>query len=101
MSDFNALKFVADNAGLNIFKALEKAYEQGKADAAPRWIPVTPETMPPDDEEVEVTILDDSGDSPFRYTTVGWHYNGLWIANNERCFEVVAWKPLSEPWEGE
>lgn len=33
MSDFNALKFVADNAGLNIFKALEKAYEQGKADA--------------------------------------------------------------------
>ena len=34
MSDFNALKFVADNAGLNIFKALEKAYEQGKEDAA-------------------------------------------------------------------
>lgn len=33
MSDFNALKFVADNAGLNIFKALEKAYEQGKADS--------------------------------------------------------------------
>lgn len=33
MSDFNALKFVADNAGLNIFKALEKAYEHGKADA--------------------------------------------------------------------
>lgn len=32
MSDFNVLRFVADNAGMNIFDALIKAYKQGSLD---------------------------------------------------------------------
>lgn len=32
MSEFNVAKFVANNAGLNIFDALNKAYQQGRAD---------------------------------------------------------------------
>lgn len=32
MSDFDVLRFVADNAGMNIFDALIKAYKQGSLD---------------------------------------------------------------------
>ena len=63
-----------------------------------RWIPVT-EALPKDDEEVIVTCLDDSGDTPFSYTTVAWHFKGTWICNDERCFFITAWMPLPEPWK--
>lgn len=64
-----------------------------------RWIPVS-ERLPKDDEEVIVTCLDDSGDTPFRYTTVAWHYKGMWVCENERCPFVTAWMPLPEPYKG-
>lgn len=32
MGKFNALYFVADNANLNIFDAIQKAYNQGRKD---------------------------------------------------------------------
>lgn len=67
-------------------------------DLEPHWIPVS-ERMPRDDEEVIVSCTDDSGDSKFTYTTVGWHYKGLWVVNNDRCFFVVAWMPLPEPYK--
>lgn len=62
------------------------------------WIPVT-ERLPRDDEDVIVTCLDDSGDTPFSYTTVAWHYKGMWVCDNERCPFVVAWMPLPKPWD--
>lgn len=62
-----------------------------------RWIPVV-EALPEDDEEVIVTCLDDSGDTPFSYTTVAWHYKGMWVCDNERCPFVIAWMPLPEPY---
>ena len=65
-----------------------------------RWISVT-ERLPNDDEEVIVTCLDDSGDTPFSYTTVAWHYKGMWVCENERCPFVVAWMPLPESYKGE
>jgi hypothetical protein len=122
MSNFNALKFVADNAGLNIFKALEKAYEQGKKDAAPRWILVTKD-MPPEHDTmfakywgtdrwnkymfrkrsdlVEVTVELDDGT---RVTEASRTRDGKWAIEEEHGFvhkKVVAWKPMSAPWKGE
>lgn len=122
MSDFNVLKFVADNAGLDIFKALEKAYEQGKADAAPKWIPVT-EKLPEEHDTmfakywgtdrwnkymfrkrsdlVEVTVELDDGT---RVTEASRTRDGKWGIEEEHGFvhkKVVAWHPMSEPWKGE
>ena len=123
MSDFNALKFVADNAGLNIFKALEKAYEQGKNDAAPKWTPVT-EKLPEEKDTllfakfwgtdkwneymfrrksdlVEVTVELEDGT---RYTDASRTRDGKWdIEMNHGAVKkkVVAWHYMSEPWRGE
>ena len=63
-----------------------------------RWIPVT-EALPRDDEEVIVTCLDDSGDTPYSYTTVAWHYKDMWVCDNMRCPFVIAWMPLPEPYK--
>lgn len=93
MSDFNALKFVADNAGLNIFKALEKAYEQGKADAASKWIPVS-ERLP---EEGQRCLVCDNG--WFSIDTFVGHGNPYNWKLYVRDYE--AWMPLPEPWKGE
>ena len=62
-----------------------------------RWIPVT-ERLPRDDEDVIVTCLDDSGDTPYSYTTVAWHYKGMWVCDNMRCLFVIAWMPLPKPY---
>ena len=62
------------------------------------WTPVS-EGLPADDEEVIVSCTDDSGDTKFSYTTVGWHYKNLWVVNNERNYFVRAWMPLPKPWE--
>lgn len=68
--------------------------------AQPRWTPVA-EALPRDDEDVIVTCLDDSGDTPFSYTTVAWHYKGMWVCDNMRCPFVIAWMPRPKPWKGE
>ena len=67
-----------------------------------RWIPVT-EALPINDVDVIVSVLDDSGDTPYRFTSVGWCTpNGqYWVVDNEMCYGVIAWKPLPEPWRGE
>ena len=90
-----------------LIKALKydrKQYENGYADgiaAAQRWIPCKTE-LPDDDTEVIVSCTDDSGDGEFSYVTTGWHYKGLWVVNNDRCYFVKAWQPLpAKPWEGE
>ena len=66
--------------------------------SAQQWIPCS-ERLPGDDEEVIVSCTDDSGDYSLDYTTVGWHYKGLWVVNNERSYFVRAWMPLPEPYK--
>lgn len=67
-----------------------------------KWIPVT-EALPINDVDVIVSVLDDSGDTPYRFTSVGWCTpNGqYWVVDNEMCYGVIAWQPLPEPWRGE
>lgn len=52
---------------------------------------------PTTEENVIVTVKDDSADSPIYYTSVGWCYNGIWVVDNEVCMQVTAWMPLPEP----
>lgn len=52
---------------------------------------------PPSVENVIVSCRDESGDTPYNYSSVGWYYNGLWVVDNEPCFCVIAWMELPKP----
>ena len=82
---------------------ISKAFQLGQQDAQ-QWIPVSSGELPKDTYWVNVSILDESGDSRFRYSSVGWYFNGTWIVDNEPMREdgsirVVAWCELPKPWE--
>jgi hypothetical protein len=66
----------------------------------PRWIPVT-ERLPKTDDIVIVAIHDDSGDTPYDVTNVGFYLDvfplGIWVVENERCNYVTHWMPLPTP----
>lgn len=104
--------------------AYRRGYEQGKADAAPKWILVTKD-LPKTTDPVEITWVNhdpevyysDIKDKPF--TGAACYYNGKWwwyscvcqdfLDEYGKCdmdamddaIEVKAWKPFSEPWKGE
>ena len=65
-----------------------------------RWIPVT-ERKPKTDDIVIVAIHDDSGDTPYDVTNVGFYLDvfplGIWVVEGERCNYVTHWMPLPEP----
>lgn len=65
-----------------------------------RWIPVA-ERLPKTDDLVIVAIHDDSGDTPYDVTNVGFYLDvfplGIWVVENERCNYVTHWMPLPEP----
>ena len=93
-----------------VAEAYDMAIEALSAKAAQseqQWIPVT--GRPPEHSDwVNVTVIDESGDSMFRYTTVGWYLSdGYWIVDNEPMQEdsslirVVAWRELPAPWKGD
>ena len=66
--------------------------------AEAEWIPCS-ERLPSNDESVIVSVLDDHGDTPWKYTTVAWRYNGVWISDNDiLCGTTVAWMPLPKPY---
>ena len=68
----------------------------------PRWIPVS-ERLPHGSyaDLVNVSIHDDSGNTPFDYTSCGWVTTDgeYWIVDNEINNHVIAWMPLPEPYK--
>ena len=56
---------------------------------------------PPAEEEVLVSCLDESGDTPFSYTSTGWvtPNHDYRIVNNEINRNAVAWMPLPDLYE--
>lgn len=66
-----------------------------------KWTPVS-EGLPKDDEDVIVSVLDDYGDTPWKYTTVAWLCNGTWISDNDiLCGTVIAWMSKPKPYREE
>lgn len=64
------------------------------------WIPCS-ERLPSGEDNVFVTVIDDHGDTSWRYTNIAWLCNGTWIADNEiLCGDVIAWMPPIEPYKG-
>ncbi len=63
------------------------------------WIPVT-ERLPEHEDEVIVTVIE-NGDKTF--TGIDWcmSYDGSWFNWGSFPYEVIAWKELPEPYEGE
>ena len=70
----------------------------------PHWIPCS-ERLPHGScsDLVNVSIHDDSGDTPYDYTSCGWVTTDgeYWIVDNEINNHVVAWMPLPKPYGGE
>ena len=69
--------------------------------AQPGWIPCST-ALPKDEEEVIVSIHDDSGDYACDYTSFGWYavVGEFWVVDNEANYSVVAWCELPKPWKG-
>ena len=61
------------------------------------WISVK-DRLPEMCEEVIVAICDDTGDTPWKYTTFGWMVNEVtWIIANGIGYGVTHWMPLPAP----
>ena len=79
---------------------IEVLHDTPTIEPEPQWFPTT-ELLPKNDDWVIVTVLDESGDTPYRYTHFGWYLEAVdgWIIDNERRNDVIAWMPLPTPWK--
>ena len=79
-------------------------YRKGYEDAKPRWIPCSERLPKRKSDWKNVTVLDESGDTKFTYSSVGFYLSdGCWIVDNEpmednSLIRVIAWMPLPEPY---
>ena len=64
------------------------------------WI-LCEDRMPIVGEQCIVSIEDDSGDSSYFYSNVGWYIPSIdkWVVDNELCGNVKAWMPLPRPYK--
>ena len=84
----------------HIVEALETAISALQAQGESPWIPVT-ERLPENNEWYIVTILDEHGDTPHRYSDYGWYLKQIdgWIIDSELRTDVIAWMPLPKPYK--
>lgn len=67
------------------------------------WI-LCSESLPKSSDWAIVTILDENGDTPYRYTDFGWYLEAAkcWVVGSEPRTDVTAWMSLPKPYrEGE
>ena len=97
------------NVDTSIREAFTKGFEIGLEKGAElkeetieqlSWNPIL-KGLPTEGAIVEVTILENDGDTLLKYTDVGWYYKGFWVVNNEIRSDIIAWKPLTKEYEGE
>lgn len=69
------------------------------ADRSQEWIPCS-EKLPANDDWVIISVLDEVGDTPYRYSDFGWYLEAAkcWIVESEQRTDVVAWMPLPKPY---
>ena len=93
------MKWMADSVERAIIEELDNT-----PTAHPQWIPCS-ERLPHGScsDLVNVSIHDDSGDTPYDYTSCGWITTDgeYWIVDNEINNHVVAWIPLPKPYGGD
>lgn len=65
----------------------------------PHWIPCST-ALPKDEEDVIVSIHDDSGDYALDYSSFGWYAAAgeFWVVDNEANMCVTAWMSLPHPY---
>ncbi len=87
-------------------KLWKAAYERGKAEAEPRWIPCDI-AMPSEPFGCLVTVWDEEPMTGEMFENllpyfVGWDGEQWNDSDGEQCpFEVIAWMPLPEPYREE
>lgn len=83
------------------YRALSMAIE---ALNGQRWIPCSKWLPEENSDWKNVTIIDESGDTSYIYTSVGFYLSdGCWIVDNEpilthSSIRVLAWMSLPEPY---
>lgn len=96
---FNILATIPAPPEANDFKAeVYKVIQQ--METVERWIPCS-ERLPANDDWVIISILDEIGDTPYRYSDFGWYLEAAkcWIVESEQRTDVVAWMPLPKPYK--
>lgn len=103
--NFGCAKIVTASSLVNIlnvsFDLIKPRLTQGCFEGL--WIKF-PDQQPSCDTPYIVSIRDDSGDSTYHYTDVGWRSSSFlqdnaWIVDNEVNYNVEAWMFMPEPYK--
>ena len=67
-----------------------------------KWI-LCEDRLPKNDDWEIITILDEHGDTPYRYSDFGWYFDTAkcWIVDAQPRTDVIAWMPLPPPYKAD